>query len=171
MMRYRTRWRFTVPIHDRRRLYTSDFGTLRDTRQFFGQKDGCLDQNCPFLHDRDAALANRAMILENRRKTFNNYKHRPTKRQKMSRYLGVLDCVAGNDEALRADIEHSGRVDRDIGQDRAYCANPRCMKPWKEGEDRKPLKSCKRCKFTMYCSVSTFKLGSLYYCSYTSASA
>jgi hypothetical protein len=124
---------------------------------FFGQKDGCMDRNCPFLHDREAFLADRADILEKRRGRFKNYKHQPTTRQHLNRYHSVLDCIAGNDEAVRAQMNE--QVNRDVGQDRAYCANPRCMKPWKKDEDRKLLKACKGCKYTMYCSVSA--LGSL----------
>ena len=42
---------------------------LTDVLRFFGTKDGCLDQNCPFLHDRDAVLAVRGRVIENRKKT------------------------------------------------------------------------------------------------------
>ena len=136
--------------------------------QFFGQKDGCLDRNCPFLHDREAVLADRNQILEKRRETF-DYKHKPTVRQQMTRYYAVLDRVAGNNEKLRAEIENSEQIDRDVGSDRAYCANMRCMKPWKKNVDRKPLKACQGCKYTMYCSVSALEL--LLYCSYACVSA
>jgi hypothetical protein len=115
--------------------------------------DGCLNRDCAFLHDRDAVLADRDQILEKRRKTF-NYKHRPTYRQQMTRYVSVVDCVAGNDDALRAEIRGSEQMYQDVVSDRAYCANVRYMKPWKKGEDRKPLRACKRCKYTMNCSVS-----------------
>lgn len=121
--------------------------------QFFGQKDGCLDRDCPFLHDREAVLADRARILQNRRERF-HYKHAPTVRQHLNRHESVLNCVAGQNEALRREIDESGCIDRDMAGDRAYCANPRCMKPWRKSEDKKPLKACKGCKYTMYCSVS-----------------
>jgi hypothetical protein len=98
-------------------------------------------------------LADRKQILDKRRSDF-RYKDYPTVRQQLLRYHSVLDCVAGEDEALRAKIEESGEVDRTMGGDRAYCANPRCMKPWKKGDNKKLLKACGRCKYTMYCSVS-----------------
>jgi hypothetical protein len=136
------------------------FGQLRSSQyrkniipcMFFGQKDGCLDQNCPFLHDRETALAVRAQILKTRRQRVTRGKYEPTERQRIARYHAVLDCMSGGDEALRAKIAQSRQVNGDIGEDRAYCANPRCMKPWKKGENRKLLKACKRCKFTMCCS-------------------
>lgn len=124
--------------------------------QFFGQKDGCLDRNCPFLHDREAVLADRSQILEDRRQRLSHYKHTPNTRQHLTRYHGVLDAVAGNNEALRTSMEDSKQVNDMLAGDRAYCANRGCMKPWKEGEVRKPLKACKGCKTTMYCSVSSF---------------
>src|ERR1700720_4107966 len=123
--------------------------------QFFGQKDGCLNQNCPFSHDRETLLAHRKQILEKRRESF-DYKQRPTVRQQLMRFHSVLDCVAGDDEALRNRLE--SKVDQSMMKDRAYCANPRCMKPWKKGDDKKLLKACGRCKYTMYCSVSVSEL-------------
>jgi hypothetical protein len=62
--------------------------------------------------------------------------------------------MAGNDETLRARFEESKQVDGMMKGDRAYCTNQRCMKPWKQGEPRKPLKRCTGCKIAMYCSVS-----------------
>lgn len=133
-------------------LVDQDRNTTNNGLQFFGQKNGCLDQNCPFLHDRETVLAYRAQLLEDRRARIMDTKYSPTSRQSVTRYHSFLNCVAGSDEALRAQI--AGAVDLDVGKDRAYCANPRCMKPWKKGEKTKPLKACQRCKFTMYCSVS-----------------
>ena len=39
-------------------------------------------------------------------------------------------------------IWRSQAIDMGINTDRAYCANIRCMKPWKNGERRNPLKVC-----------------------------
>jgi hypothetical protein len=147
--------------HSKRKTNIAEWDTLFEKLQsgyrknivrcmFFGQKDGCLDRNCPFLHDREAVLADRAHILQQRRKRLKNYKHQPTTRQQLGRYHSVLDCIAGNNEALRTEMD--AQVSNDIGGDRAYCANRRCMRPWKKDEDRKPLKACKGCKYTMYCS-------------------
>ena len=137
------------------KLHPVDSGSiLTIAPQFFGQKDGCLNRNCPFLHNRDAVLADRAHILEERRKRVSDYKHAPTVRQHLTRYHSVLDCVAGPDRALRDQIAESRVVDKGMAGDRAYCANPRCLKPWKKDEVKKPLKACKGCKMTMYCSVS-----------------
>jgi hypothetical protein len=119
---------------------------------FLGQKDGCLDRNCPFLHEHEAVLAYRAQLLEDRRERIMLTKHQPTWRQNINRYHSILDNMAGGDEALRTEIADSNVVDRDLGKYRAYCANPRCMKPWKKDGKVKPLKACKRCKFTFYCS-------------------
>jgi len=117
---------------------------------FFGQRSGCLDNNCPFLHDSDAVHADRNQILEKRRETF-RYKDSPTYRQSLFRQALVLRALAGDDEVLRAAIEKSGQLEKDLKRDRAYCANMQCLKPWKKGEDN-PLKACARCKYTMYCS-------------------
>ena len=65
-------------------------------------------------------LAERNKVLEKRLK---NFDHKPTVRQQMSRYHSMLDCVAGNNEALRADREKSEEIDMGISTDRAYCAN------------------------------------------------
>jgi hypothetical protein len=121
--------------------------------QFFGQKDGCLDRNCPFLHDREVVLADRAEIIKRRRETLSRYKRIPTVRQQMSRYVHVLHMMAGNDSVLRAEIRQSKQIDRAIANDRAYCGNPRCMRPWIT-DQKNPLKACTGCKYTMYCSVS-----------------
>jgi hypothetical protein len=128
---------------------------LTNTQQFFGHRGGCLDQSCPFLHDRAAVLAERNRIIEERRAKFEYYKHRPTYRQSIFRQVYVLAAMAGGNETLRAEIAKSGVVEEDLKKDRAYCANMKCMKPWKKGMEN-PLKACKRCKFTMYCSVSAF---------------
>jgi hypothetical protein len=129
---------------------------LMSAPQFFGQKYGCLNQNCPFLHDRAAVLADRSRVLEERRKTF-DYKHKPTARQQWTRYFAVMNTMTGNDEALRAQIEKSEEIDRGLERTRAFCANMRCMKPWLQEESTGPLKSCKGCKYTMYCSVSALE--------------
>ncbi|KIM85105.1 hypothetical protein PILCRDRAFT_87369 [Piloderma croceum F 1598] len=42
------------------------------SRNFFGREAGCMDKKCPFLHDRDAVLTNRAQVLATRRATFNS---------------------------------------------------------------------------------------------------
>jgi hypothetical protein len=68
-------------------------GKLTNVAQFFAQKDGCLDQNCPFCHDREAVFAVRAQILETRRQRFTRGKHEATPRQQLARYHAVLDCV------------------------------------------------------------------------------
>jgi len=60
--------------------------------------------------------------------------------------------MAGNDETLRAQIQESEEIDRGLERTRAFCANLRCMKPWIQDESTNPLKSCKGCKYTMYCS-------------------
>ena len=83
-------------------------------------------------------------------------KRQPTYRQALFRHALVLNAIAGNDEALRAEIRESGQLEKDLRRDRAYCANMQCMKPWKKGEDN-PLKACAGCKYTMYCSVSVLE--------------
>jgi hypothetical protein len=116
-----------------------------------------LDRDCPFLHDREAVLAERNRIVEGRRETF-RYKQRPTYRQSIFREILVLRRIAGSNEALYDEIEKSGKVREDLKQDKAYCSNLQCMKPWKKGMKNNPLKSCTRCKWTLYCSVSMFGL-------------
>jgi hypothetical protein len=127
---------------------------LTNAQQFFGRQGGCLDQSCPFLHDRDAVLADRKRIIEQRREKIERYKHHPTYRQSIVREAYIIAAMAGGNKTLRAKIEKSGMVRKDLMNDRAYCANMNCLKPWKKGMEN-PLKACKRCKFTMYCSVSS----------------
>jgi hypothetical protein len=129
---------------------------LMNESQFFGQRDGCLDRNCPFLHDREATLADRAQIIKLRRMRF-DYKHRPSELQHMARCNTILNLVSGGDKVLRQQFAESyePEIRRDMEKDRAYCANQACMRPWKKGE-KNPLRACKGCKYTMYCSVSAF---------------
>jgi hypothetical protein len=137
--------------------------------QSFGQSDGCLDRNCPFLHDREATLADRARIIELRKMRF-DYKHRPSEKEYMARYNNILNLVTSGDQALREQFAESYQpeVRQILEMERAYCANRECMRPWRKGE-KNPLKACKGCKYTMYCSVSVS--GSLGYESYMSTSA
>jgi hypothetical protein len=57
--------------------------------------------------------------------------------------------MVGNNKTLQAEIDESGEIYKDSRQDRAYCANMKCMKPWKQGVEVNPLKACTRCKFTI----------------------
>jgi hypothetical protein len=125
---------------------------ITNKSQFFGQNDGCSDRNCPFLHDREAVLADRADILEKRRKAFSG-KPRPTYRQSVLREVLVKNYLSGGDKALGKEIQNSGLILKDVMKDKAYCSNPRCLMPWKKG-DKNPLKACQGCKYTLYCSVS-----------------
>ncbi|KII96193.1 hypothetical protein PLICRDRAFT_35140 [Plicaturopsis crispa FD-325 SS-3] len=118
---------------------------------FFGREAGCLDPDCPFLHDRDAVLASRERVLAARRKQF-DYKRKPTPHQVMARQRLLLSRHAGTDHARRDAMLTSGWVDRETKGDKAYCANPECLEPWKESQEHSPLKACTGCKFTMYCS-------------------
>jgi hypothetical protein len=36
---------------------------------------------------------------------------------------------------------------------KACCANPSCLKPWFESQEKSPFQVCSKCKFTYYCSV------------------
>ena len=107
------------------------------------QKDGCSDRNCPLLHDRDAVLANRSRVLENRRKTF-HHKQRPSYRQCLLRSVYLLQCVAENDEALEAKFPQSEQCREIFRGNGSYCANPQCMKPWRKADDKNPLISLRR---------------------------
>jgi hypothetical protein len=119
--------------------------------QFFGQSEGCLDRNCPFLHDREATLFDRAEVLEKRRKTFDP-KYRPNFRQVTTRQCLMVDLLSGGNEDLKDAMLESEQLDEDAYEHKAYCANIRCMMPWKKGETN-PLKACTGCVFTLYCSV------------------
>jgi hypothetical protein len=122
--------------------------------KWFGRQIGCLVKNCPYLHDRAAVMANRRAVLDKRRATF-DYKHKPTPGQQRVRMNLLLDREAGLRENFqrRKELVDSGWISEQMKGDRAYCANPKCMKPWKE-EEQNPLKACAGCKFAMYCSVS-----------------
>jgi hypothetical protein len=74
-------------------------------RKFFGREAGCMDKKCPFLHDRDAVLANRAQVLATRRATFNS---KITPKQRFARER-MLVAEAGQDPARRSEFMRSER--------------------------------------------------------------
>ncbi|KAF8584441.1 hypothetical protein K439DRAFT_1346235 [Ramaria rubella] len=121
---------------------------------FFGREAGCMDGNCPFLHDKMAVQENRARVLAKRREKFDG---KPTARQWMDRRRILLNTMAGNDPTARGNLSDSGRLDEIQKDELAYCANPQCLKPWKRQDEVCPLQRCQKCKFTMYCSASTLR--------------
>jgi hypothetical protein len=111
-----------------------------------------MDKNCPFLHDRDAVLANRAQVLAKRRETFDS---KITPKQRFARQR-MLVAEAGQDPARRRAFMQSERykqVEENEKNVLACCANTSCLKPWLESQENSPLQACSKCKFTYYCSV------------------
>ena len=114
-----------------------------------------MDKKCPFLHDRDAVLANRAQVLATRRATFNS---KITPKQRFARER-MLVAEAGHDPAHRSEFMQTERYEQAVENERnvrACCANPDCLKPWFESEQYSPLLVCSKCKFTFYCSVRSY---------------
>jgi hypothetical protein len=81
--------------------------------KFFGRPSECLDKNCPFLHDRDAILADGNRILRKRRQTL-NYKYHLTYLQSHLSYASILKTIASDDEALQAEIRDSGDLEKHV---------------------------------------------------------
>jgi hypothetical protein len=106
--------------------FTSVVYVLMNTQQFFGTKDGCLNQNCPFLHNCEAVLGYHAPLLKKRLQRL-SHRRTPTWRQHVAQYHSVLDCISGGDKALRSEIEALGQVDQAMTGDQGYCTNLRCL--------------------------------------------
>jgi len=127
-------------------------GALSDATQFFGREAGCMDKDCPFLHDRDAVLANRAQVLAKRRETFDL---KITPKQRYARERRQVD-ESGQDPQRRsafmqtAEFKQWRENEKNL---RACCANTKCLKPWFGSQENCPLQVCSKCKFTFYCSV------------------
>ena len=114
-----------------------------------------MDKDCPFLHDRDAVLVNRAKVLATRRETFDS---KITPKQRFARER-MLVAEAGTDPVRRREFMESARYKQAQENERnvrACCANPSCLKPWFGSQEDSPLQACSKCKFTFYCSVRTY---------------
>ena len=141
--------------------------------QFFACKSGCLDPQCPFLHNKDKAQKKRENVLTERRNSINrpspkaiqDYQNREAaalmKRTGMSMYqlLGVnseeeMD-TAGDDVPLYPEYQ---KILEDAHQRiRAMCGRPGCMSVWWKGEEE-TMGKCSKCKVTRYCSVRSYPL-------------
>lgn len=141
----------------------SDYGL-----QYFARASGCLNGDCPFLHDEFATKNARERVVEGRRESMLG----PTDKQIM-----VYTLRRMNDYALAHNIDLYKKLSDDIEDDdpevneqqfkeldneltvtraRAFCANPSCGKPWLFSEEKSPLKACSRCRWASYCSVSSY---------------
>ncbi|KIK51422.1 hypothetical protein GYMLUDRAFT_64864 [Collybiopsis luxurians FD-317 M1] len=119
--------------------------------RYYGTEAGCWDGACPFLRDQEAASSTREAILKARRKTF-DYKHKPTPQQCAARIRLLLNREAGPNASSEVREALMRKIREEVKGDRAYCANPECMEPWKGNQLKSPLQNCSHCKFTMYCS-------------------
>lgn len=131
--------------------------------QFFARESGCLDNDCPFLHDEEMFRERRNAVLELRREAL----FAPTPKQRMQHMqrimkeertaLSMLDDLTLNDthddddeDDQTEDEETKVRVPRV----KHFCANSDCLKPWfRKDKGQPPLQNCAKCKWTFYCSV------------------
>lgn len=100
---------------------------------------GCMDGECPFLHDEEMFRKRREKILAARRKAL----FEPTPRQRIlctQKYEFAMNGMSPDDT-----IRH-------------FCANEECAEPWlgksNKGDSDQVFQKCARCQWTYYCSVS-----------------
>lgn len=135
---------------------------------FFARESGCLDNDCPFLHDEEMFRERRNAVLELRREAL----FAPTPKQRMQHMqrimkeertaLSMLDDLTLNDthddddeDDQTEDEETKVRVPRV----KHFCANSDCLKPWfRKDKGQPPLQNCAKCKWTFYCSTKCQKI-------------
>ncbi|KLO11667.1 hypothetical protein SCHPADRAFT_855020 [Schizopora paradoxa] len=129
----------------------------------FGTLTGCMDIDCPFLHDEEMFRERRNKILASRRKALfeptpkqrfqhmqKTYKSKKKPSRNESALVATLDDLDGDDGDETDDEETKIKVPRV----RHFCANMECMKPWlRKQNDVAVLQKCARCQWTFYCSV------------------
>lgn len=114
--------------------------------KWFGQLEGCLIPDCPYLHDLKRITEARASILSRRRSKLKAYKHTPSPNINLERLASW--------ESLRMEGETREMFEMRIEDEQAHCANPKCNHPWSKTDKVCPLKACSVCTVSLYCSVS-----------------
>ncbi|KAI0042787.1 hypothetical protein FA95DRAFT_531147 [Auriscalpium vulgare] len=135
---------------------------------FFARESGCLDTECPFLHDEARCRWDREKVLEARRRVLG----RPTGRDISLRTIREL-AAAHARQPLAVVRSRTGVHSRTIGDSddddddpdaariheesrhiKNICANPKCLAVRMRGQSREELelKVCTGCHATYYCS-------------------
>ncbi|KLO20425.1 hypothetical protein SCHPADRAFT_897709 [Schizopora paradoxa] len=148
-----------------KRLKESGFQMGLVPCMYFAQAPGCLDSDCPFLHDEEMSRGHRSRILAARRKTLLE----PTPKQRFHHIQrtynqGTYSSRDSSALALMKSLSLNGFNHGDDTEDeetkikvprvRHFCANTECMKPWlRKHKGDPPLRKCAKCLWTFYCSV------------------
>lgn len=149
------------------RLKRSNFERGMIPCMFFARESGCLNPQCPFLHDREACERDREKVLARRRVQLG----RPSQRE-----LGLLEKRALNQyRSSKAEVEpeesralalfkddDEDEVDPEVYEIfensrkvRRICGNPGCLRTKNKGssgEDDIKMLQCSRCSVATYCS-------------------
>ncbi|TCD71845.1 hypothetical protein EIP91_003188 [Steccherinum ochraceum] len=127
--------------------------------QFFAREAGCLDPECPFLHDAEACMREREAVLNERRMKLDQV----TSRESMNWYKKESGQLWDQFPQLKKRfmdgkrIPEEDRIRADQRRIRRVCANPECLavhwkEPVPEGRTQVDMRRCSRCAVTYYCS-------------------
>lgn len=173
-----------VPCMVRIPQASSPIGNLHDVRQFFATEAGCLDPQCPFLHDEAACIRDREKVLSKRRWKLGKPTGRDIaarERREIRAYQSTQRQVvpvsalsrSGNDLAAYDDVLDDDDDDddfdpgvREIMEDSRnitkICNNSNCLtvRTRRGASNTLPepddikMLVCSKCKVATYCSVS-----------------
>ncbi|KAI0056597.1 hypothetical protein BV25DRAFT_1813747, partial [Artomyces pyxidatus] len=126
---------------------------------FFARESGCLDPNCPFLHDEEQCRKDRQAVLRDRRYSITRIPIREVsmrQAEQMNAYNAkypdrTLDDIEDDDPELTAINLEPFKID-------AICWNPACLRvrfkePYEHESEVSKISRCKRCTIASYCSV------------------
>lgn len=142
--------------------------------QFFAREAGCMIPECPFKHDKDACVRDRAKVLAKRRVTLGKPTPRAIhlrERRAVHEYQSAQRQVVRAADVASWDPEDEDDFDPELDKIfaeslkvRAICSNPAClaakMRKGEQMSDEEPAKMmrCSRCTVATYCSVSDLAL-------------
>ncbi|GJE93367.1 zinc finger MYND domain-containing protein [Phanerochaete sordida] len=141
---------------------------------FFAREAGCLNPQCPFLHDREACERDRARVLAKRRVQLGKPSMRELgllEKRALNEYRAskAADAPQDTDEALAVTLFKDDDEDEEVDPEvykifedsrkvRRICGNPECLRTrTKQGEDIKMLQ-CSKCQVATYCSAECQKV-------------
>ncbi|KAI0056605.1 hypothetical protein BV25DRAFT_1832020 [Artomyces pyxidatus] len=128
---------------------------------FFAQKSGCLDPQCPFLHDEELCREDRRAVLRERRKDLDKPSLRELHMRKDSK-LQAYHTIHPPSSWNSLDQLVVETIEAEPDQVAKICWNVRCLKvqykePYESKSEVMIKFRCKRCKTAWYCSAKCQK--------------